>query len=354
MREDELPREQSHRFLLLIYVGCILPPVLLVAFGCGSGTPPPPVDVRQFKPWKTFTTEVYPQILAFSRDGKRFFGVPDSWNLETGDLAKGRRHGFEGRGTAYDPENEVYAFIGVLKRHPKRNYVPVLMDVAKPEEPLRTVGDVPKNAMVIAFSQRGGYLAAVLEDGGLAVWSVGRSFGGVVEGSAWVYDGDFREPLVFSPDGSKLACRNARDEVVVINRSARVLHTFPCKDARRLAFSPDNRNFAVGRPGRIVTIYDLEQKREKATIDFAPGVAMEDRGDSAGDFMLFTPDGQFLVLQGYGGEVCFWDPHEGKQIHIIPPPHKSGVDRVAFSEDGRTLAAYAFMEKKIYLWRIEP
>ena len=94
-----------------------------------------------------------------------------------------------------------------------------------------------------------------------------------------------------------------------------------------LALGPDNQLATAG--GGEVRLFDIESKLTLAS--FAPN-------KSSVHLLRFSPQGSLLAVVGsFGRDVELWDTAAHNVVAILPTPDR--LDDVAFSPDGRTLAA---------------
>ena len=105
--------------------------------------------------------------------------------------------------------------------------------------------------------------------------------------------------LALSGDGKMLACIGGGKVHLFDLEERRPLDTIE-PNARTLcgiAFSPDKRTLALGSEDRVVVIWDLPGKRERARLHghrYAVGP------------MAFLPDGHTLVTAGYDSTIKLW------------------------------------------------
>jgi WD40 repeat protein len=96
---------------------------------------------------------------------------------------------------------------------------------------------------------------------------------------------------------------------------------------RTLAFSTDGKTLAVGG-GHRVTLWDVDRQTVIARLD----------GPDAVDAVAFTPDGGTLAASVYDS-VVLWDLRTRARPASLPMGTFNRADRLAFSPNGRVLAA---------------
>jgi RNA polymerase sigma factor (sigma-70 family) len=211
---------------------------------------------------------------------------------------------------------------------------------------LRRCGKTPIFWKYLTFSSDGKVLAASDGAGNVRLWEPAsgrevRSLEGPV-GSAGV--------LAVSPDSKILATAGGKDTVVRLwdtttGKEIRSLHGQ--RGTTALDFSPDGKTLACG-----------ETREEGKTLirsavhlwDVATG---REVGRCAGhifgvDRLAFSPDGKKLISGGGGTSLRVWDVPTGKDA-LPMAENESWVNCVAFSPDGRLLAC-AGMDSTIRLW----
>jgi WD40 repeat protein len=109
---------------------------------------------------------------------------------------------------------------------------------------------------------------------------------------------------------------------------------------RIVAFSPDGKTLAIASPG-VVRLFNL------ATGTFSAPLTAYDGSPVA---VAFAPDGTTVAVAGDDGSISLWDLAT-RRVKLITTPAATWAG-LAFSPDGRTLAAYTGQDTKIYLYRI--
>src|SRR3954447_25498672 len=107
-----------------------------------------------------------------------------------------------------------------------------------------------------------------------------------------------------------------------------------------MAFSPDGRRMAAGRPDHVMSIFDLGNFREVQRLERVPDLMR----------IAFHPLGRLLAISGTGNRsVEVRDVDSGGILASLPHPRR--VCGLAWSGDGTTLAA-GCDDHQIHLWDV--
>jgi WD40 repeat protein len=167
---------------------------------------------------------------------------------------------------------------------------------------------------------------------------------------ATLSDGVVSPCLAWTPDGRTLIAGGADGNVRFWNTETRELgltikaHT---NAVRCLAISPDGRTLVTAGQDRFLRIWDTATGEERYTI-------RRQRGEIEG--VGFSPDSRtFAAAFGPtkdGVEVRLWDTETGLECGAVRTIAKAGVNAIAFSADGRTLATGG-KDGVVRLWDVE-
>ncbi len=177
----------------------------------------------------------------------------------------------------------------------------------------------------LAFSGDGAYLASTGYDRKILLWDTGT----------WQQVATFpiREAdlntIAFSPAGSLLAC----GQTVWDATSGEIVHTLleRVNEPAHVAFSPDGSRVAVDASGKI-KVWDVASWQE--VLSFTAPV------ESRWLFgIAFSPDGKWLAAgSGQNGTVYFWSAETGELAFTLEQGNQNDVHDIAFTPDGLLLA----------------
>ena len=142
--------------------------------------------------------------------------------------------------------------------------------------------------------------------------------------------------LAFSPDGTTLASNGLRGEPFRLWRQSsegswdRLDVPDDLIDARSFAFSPDGAILALGVWTRVA-FWEIGSRKTLGMLDGPRG------GVSA---VAFSPDGRRLAAAGdtSDGDIVLFDVEARRQLHVLCG-HRDDVLAISFSPDGKKLAS---------------
>lgn len=188
----------------------------------------------------------------------------------------------------------------------------------------------------LVFSRDGRQLASSSRDATVKLWNVAaqQELNTYKGHTAAVYS------IAFWPDGKTLASSGA-DHMVRLwdvaprqNPTSFPDPTCPGCQLRRFALSPDGKTLAfvkIKNQQNVFRLWDAATGQELAAL----------KGDSTRIFgIAFSPDGKTVAAAGYTDKTAkLWDV--ASQREIITLNHTKHVGHVAFSPDGKMLASYS-------------
>ncbi len=133
----------------------------------------------------------------------------------------------------------------------------------------------------------------------------------------------------FSPDGSRLVA--AGDQFVTIwscDRSYRREVERSGSSYHSVAFSPDGRTLALAGNDGAIRLWEMPGARERMVLKGHTGIVRS---------VAFSPDGKLLASAGQDGRVVLWDAIRGVELRILIERGPTPVRNLTFSPDGRML-----------------
>ncbi len=203
---------------------------------------------------------------------------------------------------------------------------------------IKTLTGHTDGVLGLAFSPCGKFLATAGEDNAIKLWSIPD---GIEIRTIKAHEGDVKA-VAFNPVGDMFASASWDKSVKIWRTSdcstvaSALKHTAP---VNCLAFSPDGKSLYSGSDDATIRVFSAAECALRDTI--TPNI-----GDIKA--LAAAPGG---MLAAGGVELQFLDP-SGKLIKDNDS-YIYGVRALAFSPDGKILAAGTGMEKRIELWDAE-
>jgi len=198
--------------------------------------------------------------------------------------------------------------------------------------------DAKADYPAVAFSPDGSLVASGTGSGNITVWHVSDgSFSQTLKGASYAV-----RTIVFSPDGNLIAAAGSDSRIYVWRVADGTLQTsYASKyNIGSLLFSPNSRYLAASSD--VFAVYDLASKRTSPAI-YNEGIAPHPTSE-----MVFSPDGQFLIVEGElndaGHDV--WIPRivvwrlssnrDSVRKVLLPNP----IQNMVVFSDGQTVLGY--------------
>ncbi|MBI1849909.1 MAG: protein kinase, partial [Planctomycetes bacterium] len=273
------------------------------------------------------------RALAFSPDGRRLFVGTQSglqtWDVASGSLVDPGSATIRGRGfpVAIDPSGETILWADEsadLLRIQRTANGEALTEVHFPCSRINQA-DLSLESGRIAVCRRGTGLE-ILQIGDRADPSIAH----------FPFSGGWHARMSFGSHGSLIAFPpNANTVLIVDVHSGKQIGSLHEKTGGPVIFSPDGSRLAIGTgelyvsPESGCAVYDVSSRALSLRIPFGRGPVTT---------LAYSRDGSLLAIGSYAGEVGVFDAASGKRV----ARHRSlgaAVTKIAFSPDGSRLAA---------------
>ncbi len=275
--------------------------------------------------WQAHTDIV--QSLAFSPDGRMLASgsiIDDTvklWDMESGALLWVEwQH--DPHTLAFSPDSSLLACSGMG--------VTVRLWDTKTGTTLQNL-EHPSHVFTVAWNPDGSLLASSCVDGQLRLWEwqeVEVSSTALVLRLSASWEASPAWNLAFAPDGRTLASvgldrevklwevetrRGSASRLSEASPRGRLLHTFEGKTGKtnrtnRVVWSPDGRTLASCSYERAIRIFDVEQRRHRATLS---GHTSDING------LAFTPDGSHLFSGSADSTLRVWDMESYQCVRVM-------------------------------------
>ena len=208
----------------------------------------------------------------------------------------------------------------------------------------RYLHDGPPRVYSLDVSPDGKRIAAAGYSGAITIWdaSTGQPLGPLA--------GEVGDTgVAFAPDSRTLASYGGHGVTLWDVESRHALGSPLSRSGQSagvssLAFSPDSATIATTRYEGTVDIWDVASRLplgEPLAVDEVFADILVDA--------VFSPDGSILAIGSRDGTILLWDVEAGRQ-RGLPLEGQGPVNQLAFSPDGRTLAAAG---DRVILWNLE-
>ncbi|MCE9603503.1 MAG: serine/threonine protein kinase [Planctomycetia bacterium] len=204
----------------------------------------------------------------------------------------------------------------------------------------------PSGARAVAFSPNGLKIATGGDDRLLKLWNA--SDGRLLHSLRGHKDS--LNHVAFSADGTRVvSAGGAADGVKVWDvATGKLLNTFVVSSGEiklvpwQVAFHPDGSRLAVASYDESIRVWDLATGKELPSLNAHAG------GFSS---LAYSPEGKHLAAGSFErGTITLWDATDGKLLQTLEG-HQGKVADVEFSSDGTRLAS-AGWDKTVRLWNV--
>jgi WD40 repeat protein len=142
-------------------------------------------------------------------------------------------------------------------------------------------------------------------------------------------DGPGSRAVALSADGKTLAVGGGDHGITLwdVDRQAVVASLDLADHVSAVSFSPDGRTLAASAYDKVV-LWDLGSRTRRASLPMGTF--------NVADRLAFSPDGKLLAAGDGGGKLILWDAAEGTRLAILSTGI-GGISDLAFRADGRSV-----------------
>jgi len=211
---------------------------------------------------------------------------------------------------------------------------------------LEVTNGVPLSAAYSKMVRRsvsfaGGKVAIGLTNGTVQIWELAT---GICYATNKVSDGPV-DNVTLSPN-AKLAALERPQGTVVVTETATGKEVARFHDAHGpLAFSPDSSLLASRSSRNSVKLWRIADGQHLLTLP------RKDNSWSHFFQIAYSPDGKlFVTTESHDHAMTLWEVATGKKLAVLKG-HKEGLNSVAFSPDGKTIATGG-NDRAVRLWNV--